>query len=249
MIQFYSPDIYHTLALPESDSKHCVRVLRMKEGDMVEVTDGKGHRYTCRLMDANPKGAAVEIVDVENIALPWSQRITVAVAPTKHLDRMEWLVEKLTEIGINRFVPLLCRHSERRELKTERLEKIAVSAMKQSLKAVLPQIDGMTPFESFVAACTSEQRFICYCSDDVERRSLACEYRPGKDVTIIIGPEGDFSPSEVKSAMDNGFMPVTLGDTRLRTETAALVACATCHVIDGAASCITPIDNKGCGSE
>ena len=150
MIQFYAPDIAETLTLPESDSRHAVKVLRMTEGEELQVIDGRGNVYTCRLVDAHPKRAGVEIAECRRQPLPWSQQIVVAVAPTKHMDRMEWLVEKLTETGVNRIVPLLCDRSERREIKTERLEKIAVSAMKQSLKAVLPVIDPMTPLRQAV---------------------------------------------------------------------------------------------------
>lgn len=232
MIQFYVPDIAETLRLPESESQHCVRVLRMASGETIEVIDGIGHRYKCRLVDAHPKHATVEIVDVADVPLPWHHNITIAVAPTKHLDRMEWLVEKLTEIGVNRFIPLLCRHSERKEIKRERLEKIAVSAMKQSLKAVLPVVDEMTPLSKVISGATDAQRFIAYCDPTIPRRLLAREYRPITDTLILIGPEGDFSREEITSALDNGFIPVSLGDNRLRTETAALVACDTCHVLD-----------------
>lgn len=235
MIRFYAPDIETTLQLPESDSQHCVRVLRRRPGDMIEVIDGKGHEFLCRLLDDHTKHTAIEIVEKRVESLPWSCHITVAVAPTKLMDRMEWLVEKLTEIGVNRIIPLLCEHSERKEIKVERLEKIAVSAMKQSLKATLPEITPITPLKSFVsslAADDSGQRFVAYCDKNLPRVLLAKAYRPGADVTILIGPEGDFSPREITAVMDAGFVPVTLGDCRLRTETAALVACDTVHIIN-----------------
>ncbi len=232
MIQFYCPDIEETLTLPESDSAHCVRVLRMGLGDTLPVVDGRGHRFVCRLIEAHHKHARVEIVEREDVPLVWTNRITVAVAPTKNMDRMEWLVEKLVEIGVNRIVPLRCRYSERREIKVERLQKIAVSAMKQSLKATLPQIDEMMPIAEFLRSVDDAQRFVGYCSDSVERRLLAREYRPNLDVTLLIGPEGDFSADEIAQALDCGFVPVTMGDNRLRTETAALVACDTCHIIN-----------------
>lgn len=232
MIQFFAPDIESSDTLPESDSQHAVRVLRMKTGDTIEVVDGKGHRFLCRLIDPHPKHAVVEVIERIDLPPVWSNKIIIGIAPTKHLDRMEWVVEKLTEIGVNRIVPLRCRHSERKELKRERLEKIAVSAMKQSLKATLPTIDEMTDFKRFVTSVDTEQRFIAYCDDEVERKLLAKEYRPNTDTTILIGPEGDFSHEEVKLALDNGFIPITLGDNRLRTETAAVVACDTCHIIN-----------------
>ncbi len=233
MIQFYAPDIRETLTLPESDSQHCVRVLRMQPGDMIEVIDGKGWSYTCRLVSAHSKHAMVEIVREQQAPLPWDNFITVAVAPTKHLDRMEWMTEKLVEIGVNRIVPLLCRHSERKEIKVERLQKIAVSAMKQSLKSVLPQIDEMTPIKKFIDSLPEgNDRFIAYCDRNIERNLLAKCYRSGHDTVIMIGPEGDFSPEEVEYAIKAGFRPVSLGDCRLRTETAAVTACDTCHIIN-----------------
>lgn len=235
MIRFYAPDINQSPFLPESDSQHCCRVLRMQTGNCIEIVDGRGALYKCRIVTAHNKRTEIEII--ERIELPpvWQYNITVAVAPTKHLDRMEWLVEKLVEIGVNRIVPIRCMRSERKELKTERLEKIAVSAMKQSLKAVLPQIDEVMSLQSFlISVDKSDQRFVAYCDDWVERKLLAREYRPGSSVTVLIGPEGDFSPEEIKMTIDNGFVPVTLGDNRLRTETAALVACDTFHIINQA---------------
>lgn len=232
MIQFYSPDIAEELVLPESDSRHAVRVLRMKEGDELQVIDGKGNVYTCRLADAHSKHAAVEIIESRPQPLPWKQQLAVAVAPTKHMDRMEWLVEKMTEVGINRIIPLLTDRSERREIKVERLEKIAVAAMKQSLKAVLPVIEPMTPLSSLITMMPDAQRFVAYCDPEIPRVNLARSYQPGRDTLILIGPEGDFTPAEIRATLDAGFKPVTLGDNRLRTETAALFALSTCHVID-----------------
>lgn len=232
MIQFYAPDIAINPVLPESDSQHCVRVLRARQGDTIEVIDGKGHRYTCRLIDAHPKRAMVEITECHNVPLCWSYELTVAVAPTKLMDRMEWLVEKLTEIGVNRIVPIRCTHSERKELKTERLEKIAISAMKQSLKTVMPQILPLTNVGEFIASCQSQQRFIAYCDVDIPRQILAKQIQPNLDTAIMIGPEGDFTTDEIQAAFQADFHPVSLGDNRLRTETAALVAADTVHIIN-----------------
>lgn len=232
MIQFFAPDIESTLTLPQSDSQHCVRVLRMQPGDELDVIDGRGHRFRCVLADAHSKHAAVEIIEKIDMPLCWSQQITVAVAPTKHMDRMEWMVEKLTEIGVNRIIPLLCRRSERKEIKTERLEKIAVSAMKQSLKSVMPEIYPMTPVREVINSFAEAQRFIAYCDPSIPRLNLSQVYQAVKDAVIMIGPEGDFSPEEIKAALDAGWKPVTLGDNRLRTETAAIVGCDTFHIID-----------------
>lgn len=145
---------------------------------------------------------------------------------------MEWLVEKLVEIGINRIVPVRCARSERKEIKRERLEKIAVSAMKQSLKATLPEITEMMPIAEALRSFDAPQKYMGYCDDNVERKLFAKQYQPNVDVIILIGPEGDFSPAEVQAAISAKYVPVTMGDNRLRTETAALVACDTCHIIN-----------------
>ena len=238
MIRFYAPDIDTTGLLPEGESEHAVRVLRRRPGDEVEAVDGKGTLFRCRLLDDNPRGAAVEIVERIAMQKVWKPYITVAVAPTKHADRMEWLVEKLVEIGIDRFVPLRCERSERKELKRERIEKIAVSAMKQSLKAVLPRIDDTVTLKNFLAeyAASPAQKFVGYCDADTPRRLLAKAYAPGSDVTLLIGPEGDFSPAEIEACLNAGFTPVTMGDNRLRTETAALVGTDTIHIVNQAFS-------------
>lgn len=232
MIRFFAPDICEQAVLPEVESGHAVRVLRHREGDLLEVVDGKGYLYRCRLIGAHPKHASLAIE--ERIALPkvWTPTITLAVAPTKNMDRMEWLVEKLVEIGVDRIVPLRCEHSERRDLKPERLEKIAVSAMKQSLKALLPQIDNLTDYRRFMDENPAGQRFVAWCDADSPRRLLAQAYQPGSDATILIGPEGDFTAAEVARALEKQYVPVTLGDNRLRTETAALVAVDTIHIIN-----------------
>lgn len=232
MIQFFAPDIEKTQILPESDSQHCVRVLRMKEGDMIEIIDGKGSRYTCRLVDAHSKKAKVEIIEKTALPLSWTNNISIAVAPTKHLDRMEWMVEKLTEIGVNNIIPILCRYSERKEIKVERLEKIAISAMKQSLKANLPTISPMIPIKKLIETYNLSQKYIAYCDKTIPRKLLSKEYKANQDSIILIGPEGDFDSEEIKMAIENNYTPISLGDNRLRTETAAVVACDTCHIIN-----------------
>lgn len=236
MIQFYAPNIESNPVLPESDSQHAIRVLRMGMGDELEIVDGAGHRFRARILDQHPKRTLVEILERIDVPQPWAYNITIAVAPTKNMDRMEWLVEKLTEIGVNRVVPIRCQRSERREIKTERLEKIAISAMKQSLKAVLPRIDEMTDIKNFLNEVShiSSQKFIGYCSDEVERRLMAKTCKSITDTIILIGPEGDFTPDEVAASREAGFIAVTMGDNRLRTETAALVGCTTVHIINQA---------------
>ncbi|MCM1028496.1 MAG: 16S rRNA (uracil(1498)-N(3))-methyltransferase [Pseudoflavonifractor sp.] len=236
MIQFFAPDIAETLTLPESDSAHAVRVLRLRSGDAIRVIDGRGMAYECEIIDPHQRHTSVKILASTPQPLPWSHDLVVAVAPTKHLDRMEWLVEKAVETGVNRIIPILCRHSERRELKTARLEKIAQSAMKQSLKASLPAIDPLTPVEEVIAAFADHQRFIAYCDPSIPRRNLAREYCPLTSAIALIGPEGDFSPEEIGAALEREWAPVSLGPCRLRTETAALTALQTFHIIDQANS-------------
>lgn len=232
MHRFYAPDITTTMLLPDEEAQHCVRVLRLKEGEEVEVVDGKGHLHLCRILNANAKNCAVEIVVTTDVKPHWGCRITVAIAPTKNMDRMEWMAEKVTEMGVDRIVPLLCRYSERKVLKTERLRKILVAAMKQSLKATLPQLDDLTPFDDFMKALPDGQRFIAYCDPAIPRRDFVKECLPESDVTILVGPEGDFSQPEIRAALDAGFIPVSLGDSRLRTETAGVFACAAIHTIN-----------------
>lgn len=232
MHRFYAPDITTTMLLPDEEAQHCVRVLRLKEGEEVEVVDGKGHLHLCRILNANAKNCAVEIVGTTDVKPHWRCRITVAIAPTKNMDRMEWMAEKVTEMGVDRIVPLLCRYSERKVLKTERLRKILVAAMKQSLKATLPQLDDLTPFDDFMKALPNGQRFIAYCDPAIPRRDFVKECLPESDVTILVGPEGDFSQPEIRAALDAGFIPVSLGDSRLRTETAGVFACAAIHTIN-----------------
>lgn len=234
MIQFYAPHIATDPTLPESDSQHCVRVLRMREGDEVQVVDGAGRRYHCRIAIAHNKHTLLAVESVEQQPRVWPCDISVAVAPTKHIDRMEWLVEKLVEIGVDRITPLRCARSERRDINTERLRKIAAAAMKQSLKAILPRIDDMMPIAGYIAeaAMPGEQRFVGYCDATVERRLLAKAYAPGAPVRILIGPEGDFTPDEIAATLSAGYTAVTMGDNRLRTETAALVGCDTIHIVN-----------------
>lgn len=231
MHRFYAPDIAETLTLPEEESGHCVRVLRLKEGDIIEVVDGGGNCHECRITLAHHKRCAVEIVGTVHSEPHWGKRIEIAIAPTKNLDRIEWMVEKCTEMGIDRITPIKCRYSERKELKTERIAKILVSAMKQSLKSTLPLLDEMTPIEDVIGAPFEGRKYIAYCDKSMPRRLFAKEYSPDENALIMIGPEGDFSPEEIKKALAAGFEPISLGDSRLRTETAAVVACAMCHTI------------------
>ncbi|MDE6697095.1 MAG: 16S rRNA (uracil(1498)-N(3))-methyltransferase [Muribaculaceae bacterium] len=230
MIQFFSPDIETTGVLPEAESGHCCRVLRMKEGDKIFVTDGKGHRFECVILDAHPKHTAVEILAMEEIKPWWGFRLELCVAPSKNMDRIEWLVEKAVEIGVDKIILMKCRRSERKNLRIDRLEKIALSAMNQSLKANRPEIVNQVAFKEIISDDFSGFKCLGYCDDAFPLRSFAEEYKGG-DVRILIGPEGDFSPEEVEMAVKNGYMPVTFGGSRLRLETAALYAAVAAHVV------------------
>ncbi len=228
---FYAPDIVQTRELPEEEARHCIRVLRLNQGDSIEITDGKGNFYHSTITAISHKRCLVYIDKVLPAPTQWEGHIHIALAPTKNMERNEWFVEKATEIGINEISFLNCNFSERRTIKPERIEKIAVSAMKQSLKAWLPEINGMTGFTDFITGAYSGQKFIAHCYAG-EKVPLQAAYQKGRDAVVLIGPEGDFSPEEVKQAIARGYIPVSLGRSRLRTETAALAACHTLNLIN-----------------
>ena len=228
---FYTPDIAANPELPEEEAGHCIRVLRLTEGDEILLTDGKGVFYKAAISRAHHTHCEVSILESWQQPALWNFRLHIAVAPTKNMDRMEWFAEKATEIGIDAITCLNCRFSERREIKPARLEKILVSAMKQSQKATLPQLEGMTDFKSFVSQPFDGRKFIAHCENG-DKTLLKQTYRPGENVLVLIGPEGDFSPEEIELALKKGFEPISLGESRLRTDTAALVACHTIHVLN-----------------
>lgn len=228
---FYAPDIITSLTLPEEESLHCAKVLRMKAGDPILITDGKGIFYDAIVALPHQKHTTVEILSQTKAEKSWKPRIHIAFAPTKNIDRTEWFVEKATEIGIDVFTPLLTRHSERKEIKLARIEKILVSAMKQSQKAYLPVLNPMVPFGEFVRKSFSGQRMIAHCHEG-DKKLLSQAYNRGEDALVLIGPEGDFSEQEVDLALANKFLPISLGESRLRTETAALVACHSIHLLN-----------------
>lgn len=231
MIIFYAPDLLSTHELPEEESGHAIRVLRHQVGDEIEVVDGRGTWFHCRITIAHAKHCGVEVLSSESDK-HWPYGVEMVVAPTKNLDRMEWFLEKATEMGLDRFIPIKSRFSERKELKVERMKKIAVSAMKQSLKATLPVIDEMTDIKKVLEEPFDGQKFIAHCMDNQPRQLLSHLIRPGLNVRILIGPEGDFSPEEVQLAINNNYIPISLGEQRLRTETAALASVHTIHVIN-----------------
>lgn len=220
---FYTPDIANTQELPEEEAGHCLRVLRLGIGDEVMLTDGRGFFYQAVIAAATQKRCMVKIVSKTEQESFWGGHLHLALAPTKNMDRMEWLAEKATEIGFDELTFLNCRFSERKVIKTDRIEKIVVSAVKQSLKARKPVVNEMTDFRKFMERDFSGQKFIAHCYEG-EKPLLRDVLHPDEDAVILVGPEGDFSPEEVTLAMEKGFQPVSLGKSRLRTETAALVA-------------------------
>jgi 16S rRNA (uracil1498-N3)-methyltransferase len=226
MALFFAPDIETTWELPEEEAAHCLRVLRLGVGDELEVTDGKGKIFRVTITSTAGKRCRVEAVEVREVEKGWNGNLTIAIAPTKNMDRMEWLAEKATEIGWDRVVFLNCRFSERKVVKTDRIERIVVSAMKQSLKFHKTTVEEMTDFKAFVKADHKGAKFIAHCYEE-SKELLADSIVPGEDATVLIGPEGDFSKEEVETAIKAGFRPVSLGNSRLRTETAGLVACHT----------------------
>ena len=228
---FYTPDIATTLELPQDEAAHAIRVLRLAEGSEVMLTDGKGSFYRAEIDMISGKRCYVRIVETITPDPLWRGHLHLAMAPTKNMDRIEWFAEKATEIGFDELTFLDCRFSERRVVKTERVEKILVSAMKQSLKPTLPVLNGMTPFDKFVSQPFEGQKFIAHCYEG-EKEALLQALQPGENALVLIGPEGDFSPEEVQKAMAYGFRPITLGRSRLRTETAALVAVHMMNIVN-----------------
>ena len=225
---FYTPDLKfsdETYQLSEEESKHCSKVLRLKNGDKVNLVDGIGGFYEAEIIEDHPKRTQLAIVQKQAEFNRPNHHLHIAVAPTKSIDRIEWFLEKATEIGIQEITPIICDRSERKEVKTERLEKIMISAMKQSLKAYLPKLNPAISFKSFIQEQKdTEKKYIAHCIPTA-KKELSDDFAKYQKYLILIGPEGDFSDKEVQIALENGFVPITLGESRLRTETAALQAC------------------------
>lgn len=229
---FYLPNAQiGTISFPEEESKHIVKVLRMKEGDGFCVTDGNGFLYDAELIDAYPKRAMANLSNQRAGYDIRDFKVSIAIAPTKLNERTEWFLEKATEIGIDEVKLFSSYHSERRVANVERFKKIVVSAMKQSVKSKMPQVEEMVSFDKLVKQNYDGQKFIAWIDDDVKEQ-LCDLYKKGENALVLIGPEGDFSKEEVALAKENGFVPVSLGEARLRTETAAVVACHTIQLIN-----------------
>ena len=226
---FYVPNISGAeVVLNETESKHAIRVLRLQRGNPVQLIDGQGGIYQAKIADAHPKKCKLKITQTIKNFEKRNFHLHIAIAPTKNIDRFEWFLEKCTEIGIDEITPLLSEHSERKVIKPERMEKILVSAMKQSLKAYLPKLNGLTSFIDLIQNSTSSRKFIAHCNDG-EKSHFKNQINVGEHVLLLIGPEGDFSPQEVLQAKENGFAETSLGNSRLRTETAGIVAC---HIVN-----------------
>jgi 16S rRNA (uracil1498-N3)-methyltransferase len=227
---FYKPDILENNVLSEEESKHCIKVLRMQEGHTLQLIDGNGGFYTARIIDSHYKRCKIEIIEETQNFEKRDYYIHIAIAPTKNLDRMEWFVEKCVEIGVNEITFLASNHCERKVLKLERLQKIAISAMKQSLKAYLPILNELIPFDKFVKNNQQSSKMIAHLEEDDRKNIQSIEHKEA-NYCILIGPEGDFSSNEIKLAYENGFQAVTLGNSRLRTETAGIVACHSLNLL------------------
>lgn len=230
---FYVPNASKTNELPADEATHALRVLRLKEGDEIFLMDGEGCFYRAVVTLAS-KRCNYEIQECVQKEKDWSSYIHLAIAPTKMMERMEWLAEKATEIGFDELSFLNCKFSERKTLRVDRIEKIVVSAMKQSRKPYLPKVNDMCPFADFIKQHTTGHRYIAHCYREVERKDLFDELNLLTDdepVTVLVGPEGDFSIDEVRLALDSGFESVSLGKSRLRTETAGLSAVMTARLV------------------
>lgn len=232
MYLFYTPDMAgEVYTLTPEESKHCIRVLRLAAGAPVSLVDGRGNWYNGTIERPDARGCGIRITEHIPHYGKRPFRLHLAIAPTKNSDRIEWMLEKCTEIGIDEITLLHTEHAERKTVKAERLEKIMIAAMKQSLKAYLPRLNPLTDFNRFIASGPAGQKLIAHCHPGDKKR-LDELYRPGTDAVILIGPEGDFSETEAAAATAAGFTAITLGNSRLRTETAGIVACHSVNFIN-----------------
>ena len=223
---FYTPDItQNTYTLNEEESKHCVRVLRLPIGALVNLVDGRGGFYTAEITSNNPKKVSLSILKVETEYHKRNHYLHIAVAPTKNIDRIEWFLEKATELGIDEITPMITDRSERRVVKEDRLNKVITAAVKQSIKAYHPLLNESVSFSKFLNSPLEGEKLIAHCIDSEDKKYISNLIVPHQKYLILIGPEGDFTPEEVNLALNKGFKQLTLGDNRLRTETAALSVC------------------------
>ena len=209
----------------EEESKHAIRVLRLQIGDHIQLIDGKGGLFIAEISHTHPKRCELKVIDQLEHSSQKDHYIHLAVAPTKNMDRFEFFVEKATELGIDEITPIICERSERKTIKKERLVKISIAAAKQSVKPTLPVINELTSIPELLKSTNNGFKFVAHCATDENKFSLKETYRPANDVIILIGPEGDFTEKEINMVSENGFESISLGKSRLRTETAAIVAC------------------------
>ncbi len=226
---FYKPDIDSDLIILDAqESAHCIRVMRYKSGDSVCIIDGRGGYFIAEIVREDPKACTIKIVSRQENYKPLPYELHLAIAPTKNTDRFEWFLEKATEIGITSITPIICRRSERRNIRMDRMEKIVIAAMKQSVKAYLPRLNTLVSFEEWVKGQESDTRYIAHCMDGPKRNIWNADLSVNN--AVLIGPEGDFTAEEVVFAEKHGFMPISLGTQRLRTETAGIVACTAVYM-------------------
>lgn len=229
---FFSSEIHDGNGILSPDeSRHAVKVLRLNMNDEIHVIDGKGGFFKAVITVPNAKKCVFQITEQLPDPGQTNYSLHIAIAPTKNIDRLEWFLEKATEIGISEITPILCQRSERKVIKPERLEKVLLSAMKQSFKAQLPRLNPLVSYQQFIETSSAQQKLVAHCNPG-EKEPLKNAYTPSKDVLILIGPEGDFSENEVALAKENGFHEISLGKSRLRTETAAIVACHTINLVN-----------------
>jgi len=230
---FYVPDIKGSMCIMDTnESKHCIRVLRMGKGEKLRIVDGKGSLYEGIISDPDPAGCQIKITGVTRNYEKRNYRLNIAISPIKNPERFEWFIEKSVEIGIDGIIPLICRNTEKSGIKRDRLNNIIISAMKQSVKAFRPELFESVTFNDFVKSDNPGTRMIAHCNPAIERYKMNEVYEKGRDAVILIGPEGDFSEEEINLALDNGFKPVDLGTSRLRTETAGIAACHSVYFIN-----------------
>lgn len=226
---FYNPEISEKdsqVIFNRDESRHIAKVLRKNEGDILNITNGEGLLFEAEIIKADVKQCLAKIISVDKQPPP-PYYLHMAVAPTKMNDRFEWFLEKAMEIGVHEITPVICDHSERKVVKLNRFERVLQSAMKQSLHYRMPKLNEPINYSDFINTAVEGDKFIAYCEDKTEKSYLQKEIKPKEKIIILIGPEGDFSPEEIQTALNSGWKAVSLGESRLRTETAAIVACHT----------------------
>lgn len=230
---FYATGIKDNMCLLDAnESAHCIRVLRMKKGSRMKLVDGNGNLYEGFISDPNPYACEIKITDITINFEKRNYRLHIAISPLKNHDRFEWFVEKSVEIGVDEITPIICRNTEKQVIKADRINNIITSAMKQSIKAFRPVLNGLRTFVEFQNLTLSGIRMIAHCGQNGERSRIDQVYKRGEDAVILIGPEGDFTEEEVSQAINNGYLPVHLGKSRLRTETAGISACHSIYFIN-----------------